>query len=169
MRKRLLLIGLVILVVGAAMYFAGPYLARGNIVMDQLLPLRNYSELDPGAALQLGTAPPGMGFAVVYNSTPLLPLVVTVNGTGLSEEGMNGTFLAVYYNSGPSAVQMTLVNNYTSPVSVHYSAAALSVSGIVYSVIFVLLGGILIIVGGVIALVGLILRPRRADAAAPSA
>ncbi|MGB9733979.1 MAG: hypothetical protein ACP5G6_08225 [Conexivisphaera sp.] len=168
MRKRLLMIGLVILVVGAAMYFAGPYLARGNVVMDQLLPLRNYTELGPGASLQLGSAPPGMGFAVVYNSTPSLPLAVTVNGTGLSEESMNGTFLAVYYNSGPSSAPVALVDNYTSPVSVHYSAAALSVSGIIYSVIFVLLGGVLIIVGGVTALVGLVLRPRRTDAPAPA-
>jgi hypothetical protein len=160
MRRRVLIAGLIVLVIGASLYFLGPYLARGSLNIDQLVQLRNASELEPGSTIALGNAPPGMAFAVVYNSTPPSPMKVIAAGAEVNEERSNGTFIAIYYNEGSSSASVALLNNNTYPVTAYYSAAPLSIYGVLYSMLSVLLGGLLIVAGGITVVVGLILRPK---------
>ncbi len=158
MRKNVLMSGVIILVIGAALFFGSPYLFKSNLNLSALLPLKNSTTLQPNSSLFLGSVSPGYIFIGVYNDTPLI--AIKIIGTNLNVTKVDGYFVFESYNSGSSPQSIYALNNYSQVLQLYYSDMTVSASSIVYSTLMVLLGGVLMIVGGIIIVVGLFLRPK---------
>ncbi len=158
MRKNLIMSGVVILIIGATLFFGSPYFLKSSINFSELLPLKNVSTVQPNSSILLGSVPPGYIFIGVYNDTPLL--AIKIIGTNINVTKVEGYYVFESYNSGINEQNVYALNNYTQTIQLYYSVMQVSATSIVYSTLMVLLGGILMIVGGIIIVVGLFLRPK---------
>jgi len=163
MRKNILIGGIIVLVIGFAMFFGGPYIFKSTVNLNQLLPLKDSLSINPGTGVAFTVVPAGKVMAAVYNDSLSKPIEFKSINETVSTQNENGTFIIEYYNAGNSNQTIDLVNNYTVPMTVNYSVLIFSASGIIYSIILVLLGGALMFIGGIIAVIGLILKSKRSN------
>lgn len=153
--------GIIILVIGFAMFFGGPYIFRSTVNLNQLVPLKHSFSLNPGSGISFTVVPAGKVMTAVYNDSLSKPIEFNSISETVSTQNENGTFIIEYYNTGNSNQTIEVVNNYTAPMTVNYSVLIFSASGIIYSIIVVLLGGAVMFIGGIIAVIGLILKSKR--------
>ncbi|MGC8661131.1 MAG: hypothetical protein ACP5TZ_01335, partial [Nitrososphaeria archaeon] len=66
MRKNIIIAGVIILAIGIAMFFGGPYVFKSSVNLNQLVPLKNSISMEPGSSEVLGVVPVGKVFAAVY-------------------------------------------------------------------------------------------------------
>ncbi len=163
MKKKLMLAGVIILVIGVAMFFGGPYIFKNSVNLNELVPFKNSIDIRPGFNVVLGVVPAGKIFAAVYNDSLSAPINISVTGGNINYQNENSTFIVEYYNTGNSNKSVYALNNYTEPLTLNYSMLTFSSNGIIYSLLMVLLGGLLMFIGGIIAVIGLILKPKRHD------
>ncbi len=159
MRKNVLISGIILLVMGATLFFAGPYAFKSALNLGELLPFRNSYSLEPNSSIILGSIPSGKMLVGIYNDTPFLALKLI--GTGLNVTKVNGNFVFESYNMESGAQNVYAINNYSSAVVIYYSVMVVSPSDIVYSTLMVMVGGILMIVGGIVVVIGLFMKPKR--------
>lgn len=163
MRKNIIIAGMIILSIGVAMFFGGPYVFKSSVNLNQLVPLKNSISMKPGSNIIIGVVPVGKVLAAVYNDSLSVPIKIVSAGGNVTSQNENGTFIIEYYNDGNINQSVYASNNYTETMTVNYSALIFSASGILYSVLIVLLGGALMFIGGIIAVIGLILKPKHRD------
>ncbi len=160
MRKNIIIAGIIILAIGGAMFFGGPYIFKSSVNLNQLLPFKNLVNIAAGSSVVLGVVPAGKILVAVYNDTLSKPVNISVSSGSLGSQNENGTFIVEYYNSGNGNQSVYMNDNYTEGVIVNYTSLTFSATGIIYSIFMVVVGIILMFAGGVIAVVGLILKPK---------
>jgi len=162
MRKKLFLAGIVMIVIGIILFEVGPTVFKFPNV-NALFPLKETAKLDPTENVTLGNALPGNGFMIIYNDSMGRPLSVGATGGTLQLQQVNGTFAAECVNTGSSSATVYLINNQTAPVSVSYSSANFSVTGILYSIGLVIGGVLIAIIGFIVMVVGLLLKAKKSS------
>jgi len=159
MRKNVLISGIILLVIGVTLFFAGPYAFKSALNLGELLPFRNSYTIEPNSSIMLGSIPPGKMLVGVYNDTPLLALKLI--GTALNVTKVNGNFVFESYNTESNAQSVYVMNNYSRPITIYYSVLVIFPSDIVFSILMVMVGVILMIVGGIVVVIGLFMKPKK--------
>ena len=159
MRKNVLISGIILLVIGVTLFFAGPYAFKSALNLGELLPFKNSYTIEPNSSIMLGSIPPGKMLVGVYNDTPLLALKLI--GTALNVTKVNGNFVFESYNTESSAQSVYVMNNYSRPITIYYSVLVIFPSDIVFSILMVMVGVILMIVGGIVVVIGLFMKPKK--------
>lgn len=143
MKRNYVLAGLILLLVAATLYFVS-YLGESSLL------IRGQVYLLPGGSAQI---PFNFGQAVItYSDGRGIPLSVKVlNGSILASAGpIDGYFSVIVMGSREEA---TIVNNYTSPLSVKYVVVSTGSLTLLYgvmsllSILFGIVGVVLIVLG----------------------
>lgn len=159
MRRNIVIAGVAVLAVGAALFFLiSPALASG-LNISSLLPLSHRNSLGPGQALSF-QVPGEKAFVMLYNDTANATLSATSSVAGITTQAINGTFLVELVNSGSQGATVTLSNNYTAPMTVMYSTVLIDIDRIYAAILSEFIGFILFIAGIIVAAAGALLRPR---------
>ena len=165
MRKGTVIIGMILLAVGAGMFFIGPVVVNSSLspaALSSLADLTNAASLAQGQNITIASVPVGSTMAIVYNDSISAPLAFTVSN--ITTEQANQTYIGIYVNSGTSPQVIGLVNNSTQTVLVNYGSAPFSIGGILEELVFLGVGAILMIAGVIIAIVGLLSKRKAAPA-----
>ncbi|MGC9175045.1 MAG: hypothetical protein ACP5GO_04260 [Thermoprotei archaeon] len=160
MRKRIVMGGAIVLIIGVVLFLASPYMFSTSISLDSLLPFKLEQNLDPNQGISLAMVPPGELTTVLYNDSAALPLLVNSTAGELSTENLNGTFAVECYNTGNAPVDLYLVNNVTRSITVRYSVLTSSLSNLLVAIGMMVFGALFAIGGSLAVLIGLISRPR---------
>lgn len=158
MRRNVVAIGVMVLVIGAGLFFASPFIFKSSLNLSSLFPLNESANLSENQTVLVTSVPSGDIFAMVYNDSLSMPLAFNLNG--ISTLRADNSYAGEFYNTGNATVQVYLMNNYTTPVSIYYSSLARPVSGIVDALVLDVIGIVLLIGGGVTAVIGLLMKRR---------
>lgn len=162
MRRRLVIIGLVLLVVGVALFAAGSYGARSSLHTVSTLTERSPGEyvspelnLTAEATISLVHAPASSSIGVITSEN-----LSSVNATNLAAKSIAPTASSsntITYLVGPGSFYVVYFGS-AAPSSLTIDYLYLT-SSIAYGVL-VLAGMVLIAVGLILAVVGAILKPK---------
>lgn len=155
----MLIAGVAVLAVGAALFFLIAPALAASINMSSLLPLSRSSSLGPGQSLSF-QVPGGKILVMLYNDSRGAALSASSTAAGLMSQEINGTYAVELVNSGAQGATVTLVNNYTAPVTVFYSSALVDVWRVYAALMSEFVGFILFIAGIAVTAAGALLRPR---------
>jgi len=163
LRRKLLVIGVVLVLVGVILFFGGPVFFEPSIHVSQLIPLKHTSTLNAGQNVTVGTVPPGRLGMIVYNDSLNKALRINATTGSMAFQESNGTFAVELYNTGSFNASVFAFNNSTLPLTVNYSSLVTSVSGLYYAAFSVLAGLVLAVAGFGVSLAGAILKPKPAN------
>ncbi|MDG6990335.1 MAG: hypothetical protein JRM99_02805 [Nitrososphaerota archaeon] len=166
MRRRMVVAGAVILLIGVAALAGGLYLlveqsGLGNLAVTSQ---KTTVVLAPGATATIGATQTGQATIVDYSNNASAPIQVTSSGaTTIAKTGTTSgekVFVAVFVTLGTGPAPIVMQNNQTATLSVQYATAQSSIGALAYGGLLLLGGGGLFIVGLIVLILGLVLRGR---------
>lgn len=154
--KTILIAGLVILIVGVALFFIGGFMGASSLKqLEANLVSATPLTLSSNSSISLGT--PSKLTLLIYNTSLGKPLkiVQNINGTNASvsqlpENGYIAAILSPKYEA-------FMINNYSVPITLKYTMSEAVVSSLLNVAIYTGLGFFLGIVGLIVVIVGVVL------------
>ena len=166
MRKRVVIAGAIILVIGIAVAGAGFYLVldQAGLGSAGVASQKTTVALAPAAEATIGTTQSGKITIVVYSANASAAIQVSSGGTApvTRTTSINGetAFIAVFTTLGTGSAPIVLHNNQTAPLSVQYASVQTDLGALAYGGLLVLAGAVLFIAGLIVLIVGFVMKER---------
>ncbi|MFB6470204.1 MAG: hypothetical protein TU36_003070 [Vulcanisaeta sp. AZ3] len=162
MRKGLLIVGIVLIVLAVVIFFLGIYLSTSftQSVTSLVTKARSEATLTPDSSIHISNVSSGETLMIIYNDTLEKPLeTVTTAPGGLKIAFIYGQYMVAYVPVS-SVGSLSLVNNYSEPVTVYYTYSVASFSSLaplLFSMAIVFVMGI---AGIILAVLGAVLKSK---------
>jgi hypothetical protein len=166
LRKRIVIVGAILLVIGVAAAGSGIYLAISPFTASGVglgRPLNTSTVISPGENKSIGTTSAGMVSIVVYKDNLSKPIQLDTSGTTTVSRSVssNGSILFVSVFTSAASGGVTLHNNQTSTLEVEYSLTESTLGALASGGLLILGGGLLFIIGLVVLIVGLVMKKKQ--------
>jgi hypothetical protein len=166
LRKRIVIVGAVLLVIGVAAAGSGIYLAISPFTSSGVglgRPLNSSAAIAPGGDKTIGNTSAGMVSIVVYKDNLSKPVQLDTGATTTVSRSVssNGSILFVSVFTSAATGQVTLHNNQTSTLEVQYSVTESTLGALASGGLLILGGGLLFVIGLVVLIVGLFMKRKQ--------